>query len=53
MLKTLTVRADKDLLDEFKKLCASNDKKQSQEVRSFMRSYVKKHQKKDINNAQT
>lgn len=44
-MKTLTVRAESELLDEFKELCALNDRTQAQEVRDFIRSYVKKNRK--------
>lgn len=44
-MKTLTVRAEPELLDEFKELCALNDRTQAQEVRDFIRSYVKKNRK--------
>ncbi len=41
--KSVLVRVDKDLRDAFIEACRRNDSTASQELRRFMRDYVKKH----------
>lgn len=45
---SLPVRVDQHLKDAFIEACRSNDTTASQELRRFMRDYVKKHAQKSL-----
>jgi hypothetical protein len=46
--KSIVVRIDENLRDAFIESCKSNDTTASQELRRFMRDYVKKHGQKSL-----
>lgn len=46
--KLFTAKVNKDLLDAFRRACASKDITASKAVRDFMREYAKKHGQADL-----
>jgi len=44
----LPIRLDQNLKDAFLSTCKSQDTTASQELRKFMREYVKKHSQQDL-----
>lgn len=46
--KQFLIRVDSNLLELFQSVCKQNDSTASQEVRAFMREYVRKHGQQDL-----
>jgi hypothetical protein len=46
--KSLQIRVTEDLRDAFIEACKSNDTTAAQELRRFMRDYVKKHGQRSL-----
>ena len=44
----LPIKMDAELRDAFISVCKSNDSTASQEIRNFMREYVRKHGQQDL-----
>lgn len=42
------IRVDKTLKDHFISVCKSNDSTAAQELRKFMKDYIKKNNQKDL-----
>lgn len=47
-ISQLPVKVDKDLKDAFIKCCKSQDSSASQELRKFMKDYVRKYSQQDL-----
>ena len=45
VLTRLNINIDKNLKDEFLKLCKENDSDATKVIRQFVKSYIKKHKK--------
>lgn len=44
----LPIKMDAELRDVFISVCKSNDSTASQEIRNFMREYIRKHGQQDL-----
>lgn len=42
------IRVDKDLKDHFISICKNNESTAAQELRKFMKDYIKKNQQQDL-----